>query len=343
MTSGPESAHQLANLTRSQKAAAILVALGKPAAGRLLKFFKQEELRALMDGARKLGTIPQGELERIVAEFEAEFAEGAGLLDSADTMDTIFSETLTAEEMTALMSDGAAEAVVEEVLPVWPQIEKVEAERVGIFLMNEHPQVAAFALSNLAPSFAAQVMLTLSKPARGEIVKRMLALNSAAPQAVQVIETQLRTNLIEDNSAKSSSGGQMRVASVLNELDKSQLDEVMDDLASAGAPNLEAIRAQLFSFEDIVILDQKARVTLFDGIPADIVTLALRGADPTLTEAILSALGARARRMIEAELKSDPGNVTATDINKSRKQIASTAIRLSGDGSIQLPQVQEAA
>ncbi|RVA76032.1 flagellar motor switch protein FliG, partial [Mesorhizobium sp. M7A.F.Ca.CA.001.11.2.1] len=33
-------------LTRAQKAAAILVAMGKPSASRLLKFFKQEELKA---------------------------------------------------------------------------------------------------------------------------------------------------------------------------------------------------------------------------------------------------------------------------------------------------------
>ena len=137
-------------LTRPQKAAAILVALGKPAAGRLLKFFKQEELRELMDGARSLRTIPQGELERIVAEFESEFAEGAGLLDSADTMDTIFNETLSPEEMTALMNNSPAGGpAAEEIEPVWPLLEDVEAERVGVFLMNEHPQAAAYALTNL--------------------------------------------------------------------------------------------------------------------------------------------------------------------------------------------------
>src|SRR5690606_583680 len=70
------------SLTRPQKAAAILVAMGKPSAGRLLKFFKPEELKALMEAARSLKTIPQSELEKIVAEFEDEFAEGAGLLDS---------------------------------------------------------------------------------------------------------------------------------------------------------------------------------------------------------------------------------------------------------------------
>jgi flagellar motor switch protein FliG len=331
------------SLSRPQKAAAILVALGKPAAGRLLKFFKQEELRTLMEGARQLRTIPQTELERIVAEFEGEFAEGAGLLDSADTMDTIFSETLTAEEMTALMSDEKAVVVAEEAPPVWPMLEKMEPERVGGLLMNEHPQAAAFALSNLAPSFAAQVMLALEKSSRGEIVKRMLALNTASPAAVTLMETRLRATIEEEATGKASSGGHMKVASLLNELDKSQLDEVMDDLATAGAPDLDAIRSKLFSFDDIVLLDQKARVTLFDGIASDIVTLALRGAPADLTEAILSAQGARARRMIEAELKSDPGNLSASDISKARKQIASTAIRLSSDGSLQLPQAQEAA
>ena len=65
-----------ATMTRAQKAAAILVAMGKPSASRLLKFFKQEELKALIDGARLLRTIAQSDLEKIVAEFEAEFAEG---------------------------------------------------------------------------------------------------------------------------------------------------------------------------------------------------------------------------------------------------------------------------
>ena len=88
------SGYASSSLTTPQKAAAILVAMGKPAAGRLLKFFKQDELKALIEAARMLKTIPQGELEKIIAEFEDEFAEGAGLMDSAATMDKILSESL---------------------------------------------------------------------------------------------------------------------------------------------------------------------------------------------------------------------------------------------------------
>src|SRR3954470_1847219 len=116
------------NLTRPQKAAAILVAMGKSSASRLLKFFKQEELRALVEAARVLRTIPQSELERIVAEFEAEFTEGAGLLDSGDTMETIINESLSPEEMNAVMGIETAEVgIVEEPTPpVWPDVEKLE-------------------------------------------------------------------------------------------------------------------------------------------------------------------------------------------------------------------------
>ena len=99
-----------ATMTRAQKAAAILVAMGKPSASRLLKFFKQEELKALIEGARLLRTIAQSDLEKIVAEFEAEFTEGAGLLDSADQMDTILNESLSPEEMSALMGEKPAAA-----------------------------------------------------------------------------------------------------------------------------------------------------------------------------------------------------------------------------------------
>ncbi|MGB3502553.1 MAG: FliG C-terminal domain-containing protein [Mesorhizobium sp.] len=330
-------------LSRSQKAAAILVAFGKPTAGRLLKFFKQDELRALMEAAKELRTIPQNELERIVAEFEGEFAEGAGLLDSAATMGTILSETLTPEEMTALMGDAPPPPPDNVLKPVWPLVEALEAERVAIFLMNEHPQVAAYALTRLAPSFAAKVLLSFTKQARGEIVKRMLGVGLVAPETSLMFEAEVRAALVEDKSAEASSGGQMRVASVLNELDKSQLDEVMDDLAEAGAGNLDAIRSQLFAFEDIEHLDQRQRVMLFDDIGADVVTLALRDAEPGLTESVLSALGARARRMIEAELKADPGNLSATDVNRARKAIASTAIRLASQGTIVLRPTQEAA
>jgi flagellar motor switch protein FliG len=338
---------QSLNLTKPQKAAAILVAMGKPTAGRLLKYFKQDELKALIDGARALRTIPQGELERIVGEFEAEFAEGAGLLDSADTMDTILNESFTPEEMNAILGQDQPKAVESKAPPpVWPAVEKLEAERVGAFLANEHPQTIALVLSNMSPQPAANALMTLAKPLRGEVVKRMLAMNNVPEQAKRIVEDQIRTRMLAENTTKDTTAGQIRVAGVLNELDKEDLEEVISEMQAAGTSDLEAIRARLFNFDDIVQLSQKSRVALFDGLSTDLVTLALRGCEPALAEAILSALGPRSRRMIESELASEAGNIPFAEIARARKNIASTAIRLASEGAVQLPgsdEVQEAA
>lgn len=333
----------VSSLTPAQKAAAILVAMGKPAAGRLLKFFKQEELRALIEAARMLKTIPQSELEKIIAEFEDEFAEGAGLMDSAATMDTILSESLSPEEVNALMNPDSDAPLGEAPPPVWPAIEQLEAERVGNFLAGEHPQTAALVLTNLSPGAAANILLTLPKAARGDVAKRMVTIGTVKPAALKIVENQLRARLLGDTNAKSPAAGHARVATVLNEMDKAQLDEILADMESAGFNDVKAIKAQLFSFEDLPLLEQRSRLTLFDGMDTEMVTLALRGADKMIQESVLSALGARARRMIEAELAADPGNIQQAAVVKARRDIASAAIRLAKAGQISMPAPREAA
>lgn len=325
------------HLTKAQKAAAILVAMGKPAAARLLKFFKHEELKALIEAARLLRTIPQADLEKIVAEFEAEFTEGAGLLDSADKMDTILNETLTAEEMDALMGKTKPEEAHAAPESIWPTVEKLDPARLGAFVAAEHPQTAAVVLSKLSPQAAANVLLTLEKPVRAEVIKRMMTTSKVPEAAVAIVETQIKARLLVESASKDNSAGQSRVASVLNELDKTKLDEVMDDLAASGTPDLDAIRSRLFAFEDILLLTQKARVSLFDGLSTELVTLALRNAEPAMVEAALSSIGARSRRMIEAELGQGSDGIAVDEINRARKSIASTAIRLAREGAFELP------
>lgn len=330
-------------LTKPQMAAAILVAMGKPSAGRLLRFFKHEELKALIEAARALKTIPQSDLERIVAEFEEEFTEGAGLLDSGDQMDTILNESLSPEEISALMGWGKPSLIGEEAPPIWPELEEMEPAKLGALVEKEHPQTIALVLSNLDPQPAAKALLTMPKEMRSDIVKRMLAMRTVQPAARKLLENQLRARLMAEKSGVDVSVGQARVASLLNEMDKAELDELVADLEASGAQGIAEVKARLFSFEDIVALEQKDRVALFDGISTELITTALRDAPADITEAVLSALGARSRRMIESELTIMDDGAKAEEINRARKRIAATAIGLAATGAIELPTMQSAA
>ncbi|WP_292897001.1 MULTISPECIES: FliG C-terminal domain-containing protein [unclassified Nitratireductor] len=326
-------------LTQAQKAATILVAMGKPSAGRLLKFFKQDELKALMEGARLLRTIPQAELEKVVSEFESEFTEGAGLLDSADSIDTILNETLSEEEMNLLMGRNAPAA--SEAEEVWAELEKLPAEELIELISAEHPQVIAAILGGIAPSIAAKVLVSLDKNLRTSVISRMAATGEMPAQAKKLIENRMSDLLRNMRAGKDSAVGLARVASLLNELDKDQADEVIHELELTGTSDVKAIRSQLFSFEEIVLLDQKARVALFDGLSSELVTLALRNASEAIVEAVLSALGQRTRRMIEAELSTGSEDVPEADILQARRRISASAVQLAQQGNFVLPSMQQ--
>jgi flagellar motor switch protein FliG len=317
--------------------------MGKPSAGRLLRFFKHEELKALIEAARMLRTIPQSELENIVAEFEDEFTEGAGLLDSGDQMDTILNESLSPEEISVLMGWSKPSLMSDEAPPIWPELAELEPARLGALLMQEHPQTVAMVLSNLESQPAAAAVMTFDKKLRNEVLKRMLAMTTVQPAAKQLVENQLRKRLASDTVGKDVSASQTRVANLLNELDKDVSDQLVSDLEASGAEGIEEVKARLFSFDDVVLLDQKSRVTLFDGLSSELVTLALRGAEAGLAEAVLSAIGARSRRMIESELTIPADSATPGEIGKARKRIAAAAIALAATGALELPAMQDAA
>jgi flagellar motor switch protein FliG len=184
--------------------------------------------------------------------------------------------------------------------------------------------------------------LTLEKPLRNVVIARMVTLSTVPATATRIVENQLRSHVLNETSGKDNSAGQVRVANVLNEMDKSQLDEVMQDLELSGTPDLAAIKARLFAFEDVLLLTQKARVALFDGLSSELVTLALRGATPEIVEAVLSSIGARSRRMIESELGQAMDGIQQADIAQARKTIATTAIRMAREGAFELPSTQSA-
>ena len=72
-------------------------------------------------------------------------------------------------------------------------------------------------LSKLAPQSAANVLLTLDKPLRSEIIKRMISISTIPETATRIVENQLRARVLTATSVKDTSAGQTRVASVLNE------------------------------------------------------------------------------------------------------------------------------
>ena len=85
-------------LSGPEKAAALLLTMGKPPAARLLKQFDQSDLQAVARAAAGLGAISATTLDRLVDEFAADFSAGADLLGDAGQVKSLLADALPPEQ-----------------------------------------------------------------------------------------------------------------------------------------------------------------------------------------------------------------------------------------------------
>lgn len=325
-------------LSQAEKAAAVLLAMGKGVAGKLLKFFTQSELQTIIAAAQTLREIPPDELLQLVNEFEDLFTEGAGLMDNARAIESILEEGLTPEEVDGLLGRRTAFQAYET--SIWDRLQDADPAFVGRFMLKEHPQTIAYILSMLPSSFGAKLLMQLPDAQRADIMNRTVNMKDVSPKAAQIIENRV-IELIQLIEAERNSNGSNKVAELMNELEKPQVDNLLTSLETISKESVNKVRPKIFLFDDLLAMPQRSRVMLLNDIAGDILTMALRGASAEIKEAVLSAISPRQRRMIEADLGSTAA-INPREVAIARRAVAQEAIRLANAGQIQLKEAAPA-
>ena len=318
-------------LSQADKAAAVLLAMGKGVAGKLLKFFTQAELQMIINSAQTLRVIPPDELAQIVAEFEDLFTEGTGLMDNAKAMEDILEEGLTPEEVDGLLGRRTAFQAFEA--SIWDRLQDADPDFIGKFLLREHPQTIAYILSMLPSSFGAKVLMTIPDEQRADIMNRTVNMKEVSPTASQIIEKRV-ISLIADIEAERNAAGSAKVADLMNEMEKPQVDTLLSSLETLSKESANKVKPKIFLFEDLMYMPQRSRVTLLNDVSADILTMALRGATNEIKECVLSSISPRQRRMIESDLSVPTASLNTREVAIARRAVAQEAIRLANSGQI---------
>jgi flagellar motor switch protein FliG len=317
-------------IIQARKAAAILLALGGSMSSTLIKGFEIDEIKQFASSASDLDEIDTDFLITLVDELSEEMNKPDPLLGGEVQARAFLDEALPLERVKAVFGNNES-----QILNIWKKFTTDNEGVLAPYLLDEHPQTIAFIVSNLEPEFAPRIVSTLPRDIRNSVVLRLLKIQPVKSVCSQIVQTHLQNDLLLKADNRAELEGRSRIAKLLNKMDKENIDTILDGLKISSPVEAAAIRKMLFSFEDIIRLSQKDRLFMFDKVQTEQVMLALRGASPELREAILSALGARARRMIEAELAEAPTEVTK-EVTAARQAISETALKLGGEGLITL-------
>lgn len=319
-----------------ERVAALLLAMGKPVAEKLLPHFEAAELKRISRSAAGLGPVPADQMESLIEDFAGEFSVGLNLLGSAREIQNLMSGVIPPEQLAEMMADAPAPAVeTTSDDTVWERIAALSEEILVEYLEQEHPQTVALVLSKLDPTAAAKVMGKLSQPVRDTAMRRILSIQQPTDRALRLVAGALSEDLLEGAKQGTDADKHARLAKIINKMSRPDVESTLQALAAAQPETAAALKSLLFSFEDLPRLTPAARTALMEKVPTERLVVALQGAEPELVELALSAMTSRARRMIENELKTG-GAAKQRDILEARREVADIALEMAGRGEIRL-------
>ena len=327
-----ETADGVRILTGPEKVAALLLTVERPMAEQILRRFETDEVREVARSAAELGRLSMAMLEELVSDFASHFSSDTREISgSAGEAVELISGVLPPEQVAEIVSDllGSSNE------SVWTRLESVGDAELATFLTGEHPQTAAIILNRLTPGKAGRVMGGIPAEFRKRVIHRMLGIKPIASLCLRILESGIQEDLLVQKRATIAVDPSIRFADMLNKMERVEMDDMLQTIAEARPELAEAIRGRLFSFEDVVTLSASARGVIFDKVPTDKLIEALRGLSDEFCEVVFSSLAARARRMVEGELKAG-GKVNHKEVAAARRYIADMVLELAESGQIEL-------
>lgn len=314
-----------------EKSALLLLALGEKHAADILQHMGPKEVQDLGMVMAGLTNVTSEMMEEVMAEFVNTIGSQTSLgLGSDDYIRNMLTSALGAEKAGSMIDRillGRNSKGLE-------QLKWMEPKQIAELIRLEHPQIISIVMSFLEPDQAAAVLSEFPENVRSDIIMRVASLEGIQPNALQELDQILEKQFSGASSVKSSAlGGVKKAADILNLVEGSIEASVMEAINQSDEELAQEIQDNMFVFENLNDLDDRAFQTLLREVASEQLLLAMRGIDEGLKEKFFKNMSSRAAEMLRDDLEAAPP-VKLSDVEAAQKEILTVVRRLADAGEI---------
>ncbi|MBI4794803.1 MAG: flagellar motor switch protein FliG [Deltaproteobacteria bacterium] len=321
-------------LSGAEKAAMLLVSLGEGNAGEILKRLDDKEVQILGQRISRLEMVPTKQLANILEEFNRMMEAPEALVIRGDQF---FKNTIS-RTMDMKRQEDLIDSLDLETSPEFFQkIKKLDARTLASYMRNEHPQTVALVLAHLTRAQAGAVLSQFPENLQMEVVRRIANLDQVSPAIIEEIDTALRDeiSLVEEVGGRAI-GGAQSVAEILNQMERATENNILKRLEEEDYESLaEDIRRYMFTFEDLLGVEDRGIMALLKEVNTQELALALKAASEDLKEKFFRNMSTRASEMLREELEI-MGPARLRDVEAAQQKIIQIAKRLEAEGQLVL-------
>ncbi|MCI8572936.1 MAG: flagellar motor switch protein FliG [Oscillibacter sp.] len=318
-------------LSSSQKAAAVIVALGAEKASLLYKYMEPEDVELLTLEVARMGFLDSEQTEEVLNEFYQICLTNKAVTEGGlEYARTVLEKAYGEQAASDLLSKVTKSLKNRD----FAFMDKADVKSLLSALQNERPQTIALVLSYVDADKAAGVVSQLDERKQIQVVESIAKIDSVSPMAIKIIQDEMQhkfSSIMTSTNIKV--GGIDYVADVMNNLDRTSEKNIFDGLADHDQELADEIRKRMFVFEDIVTMDDRS-VQRFvrDCDPRDLV-LSLKAANSEVANKLFSNMSSRMAQNIKDDLEIT-SNVRMKDVEEAQQRIVGIIRGLEEKGEI---------
>ena len=327
----PELRTEMAAMTSTQRAAVLMLLLGEEQAAEIVKYLSPKEVQALGAAMVQASSLSQNAVNVVLDQFvdmlKKQNSVGLGGNDYVDKV------------MRLALGDDKANSVLNRIMPGQGTkgldiLSWMDPRSIAEMIRTEHPQVIAIILSLLETNVAADVLVYLPPEVRPEAIQRVASMDTVQPSAMAELEQIMKQQFAKSSSSKSSSFGGIKTAADIMNKTKTDLERsVMDGLEEIDVDLMMKIQDQMFTFDNLVTVDNKGIQVLMRNVEPEQLMVALKGAPEEVLARFMDNMSERARGMFKDDMDAR-GPVRVADVEDAQKKIMRLARKLSDSGEL---------
>ncbi len=322
---------QVLHLTGKQKAAILMLAVGRDKAAKLLKLLHEDEIRDISVAMASLGIVRAEAVESVCREFTKNFESPDGLVGTYETTEEFLRRALPPDQVEKIMDEIRGPAG----RTMWDKLGNVQETVLANYLRSEYPQTAAVILTRLQPAHAARVLTLLPEDYATDVMMRILHMETVQRDVLDSVEATLRSEFISTLGRSTRRDSFELLAEVFNNFDRKTEARLMESMDKRNHDDMEKVKALMFTFEDIKRLPRESLMRIVNEIDREKLPLALKGASDTIRKLFLQCMSKRAGSMLLEEVAS-LGPVRVKDVEAAQTEIVLTIKNLANAGEIDL-------
>lgn len=286
----------------TQKAAIVLMNMGKERAAKVLRSLRETEVAEIMAEIAKLERVDAGTVSDVLSEFHEslvvreQVAEG-GLERAREYLE----ETVGEDKAREILENLGATLVKAP----FEFLRRTDPRQVLTYLQDEHPQTIALVIAHMRADDAAMVVSALPEELMRDVARRLANMDRTSPEVVAQVEAVLEPKLssVIQSQDLSSAGGVQALVDILNRSDRATERMILEGLERNDPDLADEVRSRMFVFEDIVTLEDRSIQLVMHQVDSKELAVALKGVSNDVRDKILRNLSERAGANLLEEME----------------------------------------